>query len=264
VRARIGDGTAARSAGEVARLLRQAGTLLQRSAHEAVDAAAWQREVAEVDALGTGTPPRHDTTAPTPVSTAEVLPDDRFDNLLPADAIVPDEDHEATLPDHLDEAADAIVPIEDLLSQGAGLEVAEARVVELEVPAVAAPVDDDPVVDIALLAPDSAPAPWRGDAPTPFEASLATYADLLHDLGVVAAPLEELVTAPAPGPERLPDPEPVVAVESLFYRGPAALRRAAVIQAEMRTQLSRGQHIAVLRPLLDELLDLVPLALDGA
>ena len=31
----------------------------------------------------------------------------------------------------------------------------------------------------------------------------------------------------------------------------------------MRTQLERGQHIAVLRPLLDELLDLVPLALDG-
>jgi hypothetical protein len=31
----------------------------------------------------------------------------------------------------------------------------------------------------------------------------------------------------------------------------------------MRAQLARGQHVAVVRPLLDELLDLIPLALDG-
>jgi len=55
----------------------------------------------------------------------------------------------------------------------------------------------------------------------------------------------------------------VVSIDDLLYRGRPALLRASELRNEMRTQLERGQHIAVLRPLLDELLDLVPLALDG-
>ncbi len=55
----------------------------------------------------------------------------------------------------------------------------------------------------------------------------------------------------------------VVSIDDLLYRGRPALLRAAEVRGEMRGQLERGQHIAVVRPLLDELLDLIPLALDG-
>ena len=133
---------------------------------------------------------------------------------------------------------------------------------------------DGDVVDIALLAPDDEPEPVVAAAPVPvvvlpaeptqFEQSLIDYADLLHELGIVNAPLTELVGNGSRGPERLPDPEPVVEIDTLLYRGNAALERALVLQREMRNQLARGQHIAVLRPQLDELLDLVPLALDGS
>ncbi len=103
--------------------------------------------------------------------------------------------------------------------------------------------------------------------PTPFEASLLSYAELLHELGVGEASLTELVGAGLPAATATADAPASVAaavsIDDLLYRGRAALLRAAEVRLEMRAQLERGQHVAVLRPLLDELLDLVPLALDG-
>jgi len=91
--------------------------------------------------------------------------------------------------------------------------------------------------------------------PTTFEASLLAYSELLHELGVGEASLEELIGAPAA--------PTVVSIDDMLYRGRPALLRAAQVRGEIRGQLERGQHIAVVRPLLDELLDLIPLALDG-
>ncbi len=276
VRTRIGDGTARASTPEVVALLQRAGALLRQAAtSDAVDAGAWQAELALVDALGA---PREPAATATPTA-----PDDTaFADLLQADAIVPDDDTvsmAALEPDPTND--DTILDLVEVVEAGdvsaEVLEVVEVvEMVELieadggadvvDVGALAPdPVDGEAIVEIASLAPDPVPAaPDHAASPSPFEASLASYADLLLELGVDEAPIEALVPTPSTGPERLPDPEPIVAMESLLYRGPAALRRAAEVQAEMRAQLARGQHIAVVRPLLDELLDLVPLALDGA
>jgi hypothetical protein len=53
-----------------------------------------------------------------------------------------------------------------------------------------------------------------------------------------------------------------VAIESLCYRGRAALERAAAVRQSLAAELSGLQDLATIRPLLQELLDLVPLALD--
>jgi hypothetical protein len=54
----------------------------------------------------------------------------------------------------------------------------------------------------------------------------------------------------------------VVAVESLCYRGRAALERAASVRQTLAAELVGVADLAAIRPLLQELLDLVPLALD--
>lgn len=235
-RARIADGSAAGSIEGFADLLRRAGDLLRRATDGAPPGMDhWQHEVTALDVLGGMTVT---VEAPTPVPPAAATPaagtSSLFDGMLQADAIVIEE--QVTVEIAMDH--EAVVPIESLA---------------LDEPV---PAGDDPegeIVDIASLAPDG---------PTPFEESLIAYADLLHDLGIVDAPLAELVGAVTGAPERLPDPEPVVAINDLLYRGSSALNRALELQREMRTQLARGQHIAVLRPQLDELLDLVPLALE--
>lgn len=279
VRTRIGDGTARAATPQVVALLQRAGALLRQAAtSDAVDAGAWQAEVALVDALGA---PRAPTATAAPAAPA--APDDTaFADLLQADAIVPADDtvpiaalepdptNDDTILDlvevvEVQDVSPEVIEMVDVVDVVELIEVDEVANV-VDVGALAPdPVDGDAIVEIASLAPDPVPtAPDHGSGPSPFEASLTSYADLLLELGVDDAPIEALVPTPSTGPERLPDPEPIVTMESLLYRGPAALRRAAEVQAEMRAQLARGQHIAVVRPLLDELLDLVPLALDGA
>jgi hypothetical protein len=54
----------------------------------------------------------------------------------------------------------------------------------------------------------------------------------------------------------------VVEITSLLYHGDAALHRAAEIRRELTARLRAGATLAAIRPLLDELLDLVPLALE--
>jgi hypothetical protein len=53
-----------------------------------------------------------------------------------------------------------------------------------------------------------------------------------------------------------------VAIESLCYRGRAALERAAAVRQTLAAELAAEAELAAIRPLLQELLDLVPLALD--
>ncbi len=127
----------------------------------------------------------------------------------------------------------------------------------------AAPIESE-VVPIESLAPDPAPAddpdvvPIESLAPDPepgLEASFATYARLLRERGPAEPSLDALIAGPA---------ESVVPIEALCYRGPAALQRASALRGEIAAALDRGSDLAAIRPLLQELLDLVPLALAPA
>jgi hypothetical protein len=55
--------------------------------------------------------------------------------------------------------------------------------------------------------------------------------------------------------------ETAVAIETLCYRGQAALERAVVVRHQITAELTRTSSLESLQPLLQELLDLVPLAL---
>jgi hypothetical protein len=53
----------------------------------------------------------------------------------------------------------------------------------------------------------------------------------------------------------------VVPIETLCYRGRGALERAAEVRRELASRLQSARELADVRPLIQELLDLVPLAL---
>jgi len=122
--------------------------------------------------------------------------------------------------------------------------------------------DESDVVPIESLAPDEPPAVSAG--PSGFSSDA-------WDLAASYARLEEL-TAGAAGPAaaeapatripvRIAAPEPaVVDIAALCYSGRAALERADQVRREI---LARGpaQPTAAIQPLVDELLDLVELAL---
>ena len=97
------------------------------------------------------------------------------------------------------------------------------------------------VVPIASLAPDPEPVAAGADA---LEASFRTLERLEREH------------------DRLPPSLEAVAIESLCYRGRAALERAAAVRQSLAAELSGVPDLAAIRPLLQELLDLVPLALD--
>ena len=107
----------------------------------------------------------------------------------------------------------------------------------------ARPAADPAVVPITDLAPDSG-----------LERSFATLARLERERAPVAASIDGLLDRPAAAEE-------AVAIESLCYRGRAALERAAAVRGEITAALDRREHLESLQPLIRELLDLVPLAL---
>ncbi|HJR17932.1 MAG TPA: hypothetical protein VJ808_13865, partial [Gemmatimonadales bacterium] len=125
------------------------------------------------------------------------------------------------------------------------------------------------VVPIGSLAPDAG----REVEPAPgIEASFRTLDRLIRDRGSVAPSLERLLVpastmadtaerVAAPPPVRVPEPEPV-AIRSLVYSGQAALQRAVTVRHQIAAELSREADLKSLQPLLQELLDLVPLALE--
>ena len=113
---------------------------------------------------------------------------------------------------------------------------------------------DTEVVPIGSLAPDEPqdlpPAPG-------IEASFRTFDLLIRQRGATAPSLEGLLgQVPA---DREPEP---VAIAALMYRGHAALERAATVRHQITAELSRKASLESLQPLFQELLDLVPLALE--
>ena len=113
---------------------------------------------------------------------------------------------------------------------------------------------DTEIVSIGSLAPDepqdSTPAPG-------IEASFRTF-DLLIRQREATAPSLEGLLGQAPAEQ---EPE-TVAIGTLIYRGHAALERAATVRHQITAELSRKASLESLQPLFQELLDLVPLALE--
>ena len=119
----------------------------------------------------------------------------------------------------------------------------DADVVPIESLQYDAPSDPEgDVVPIASLAPDAEPDSADGGG---LEASFRTLERLQR----------ERVSAPAAD---------AVAIESLCYRGRSALERAATVRQTLAAELAGVSDLAAIRPLLQELLDLVPLALDDS
>jgi hypothetical protein len=157
----------------------------------------------------------------------------------------------ASRPD-LPDTGGRIVPIESLLydtvpSPGAPEPAAT--------PITAAAEPEQPVVPIESLGYD---APTGG-----LEGSYSTFDRLRRERASEPASLEALVgralaaTAPAAA-----DPAAVtVEIGVLCYSGRAALERANAVRQQLADELARHGGLESIRPLLQELLDLVPLAL---
>ncbi len=141
--------------------------------------------------------------------------------------------------------------------------------------AVLGQVPDD-IVPIESLAPDDEIIPVEQLAP-----------DVLDEAPLLAAPQEDASLAGSfltfgrlsgargrtsgngSGRTSLPNAEPPrpaeaesVEIASLLYRGERALQRADVVRRDLAALLREGAALPRIRPLLDELLDLVPLALE--
>jgi len=135
----------------------------------------------------------------------------------------------------------------------------------------------DDIVPIESLAPDDDAIPVEALAPdaeaedlTPAEAtedaslagSFLTYARLsgarsrTSGNGGARTSLPTAATLPAV------EEAEAVEISTLLYRGDAALHRADLVRRDIADLLKAGAHLGSIRPLLDELLDLVPLALE--
>jgi hypothetical protein len=114
------------------------------------------------------------------------------------------------------------------------------------------------VVPIASLAPDTQPVESGAGG---LEISFRTLEQLQRERGSSPASLETLLGRAEPAAAASPAAE-AVAIESLCYRGRSALERAAAVRQSLATELAGVPDFAAIRPLLLELLDLVPLALD--
>jgi hypothetical protein len=131
---------------------------------------------------------------------------------------------------------------------------------------------DQDVVPIESLAPDEPAQVAAGG----IEASFKTFDLLIRQRGPATPSLDALVsgasprpTAPARGPvpatavSAAPETEEMaVAIGTLCYSGRAALERAVALRQEINAALTRDASLESLQPLLLELLDLVPLALE--
>ena len=108
--------------------------------------------------------------------------------------------------------------------------------------------DDDSVIPIGALAPDVTVPDEAPGAPTRLELAFRRRRELVE-----AATDEPPTLAGLLG-------EPVVEVTALLYLGAGAFSRAEVVRADLVAALADPEvSLTQLRPLLEELLDLLPL-----
>ena len=162
-------------------------------------------------------------------------------------------------------------------SAPAPLAAAAQPALEPERPAAAPVVDiasldyDDPVVPIEALLYETPIVPIESlgyDEPPSvaaaggLEGSYRTFDRLRRERGsqtpsldvLVGRALAEVVPAPSEGTV-------TVEIGALCYRGRAALERAVAVRQQLADELARNGGLDAIQPLLQELLDLVPLAL---
>jgi len=149
----------------------------------------------------------------------------------------------------------AIVPIESLAYD------ADQGVVPIQSLA-----PDDPDVDVVPIE-SLAPKETTGVASGGLEASFRTFDLLIRQRAGVTPSLDTLAGRTPASPAvavaaPLEPEETAVAIGTLCYRGRAALERAATLRQEINAALTRDASLESLQPQLQELLDLVPLALD--
>jgi hypothetical protein len=98
------------------------------------------------------------------------------------------------------------------------------------------------------------------------EAAFSTYGRLRAEAPAARPSIDGLLSGsspPATPASSAPAPAepPPVSIETLCYRGRGALERAAEIRRDLQLRLASDVAMTELRPLIEELLDLVPLAL---
>ncbi len=143
---------------------------------------------------------------------------------------------------------------------------AEAESAEQPVPIESLAYDAEPepqVVPIESLAPDSVALPAQPAPKGGLEASFRTLDRLQRERAPTTAAFRRVIddtggqqTVQGTTPEATPVP-----IKALCYQGHAALERANVVREQITAELARDASFTSLRPLLQELLDLVPLAL---
>jgi hypothetical protein len=127
--------------------------------------------------------------------------------------------------------------------------------------------DETEIVPVESLAPSATAT----EMPRGLELSFKTFSRLLRGrkastpslaalIGQTTAPVGTAPAAKRPPAERIPE-EPAVAIDTLCYRGHAALERAVIVRHQLAAELKQDASLETLQPLLQELLDLVPLAL---
>jgi hypothetical protein len=231
-------GTAVNLSAEYADLIREAGSRLRgftEVTQPATLAAMFEDLTAAMDRLGTEpapTPAAASRFEAAPVASPPSLTVGVDDDVVPIESLAPAE----------------VTPGPDLPY----LQVGERLPAEDEEP-------EAEVVPIEWLAPDG-----------PAEAAVVEVASSGWDLAASYARFEALlvsgdggtIAAPAPRPAVAPvAPElPLVEIEELLYHGRAALQRADELRRVIRSAISAEQPMSAIRPLVDELLDLVELA----
>jgi len=148
----------------------------------------------------------------------------------PPPAAIPIRHHPPPEPRPAAEPELPIVPIESLLYD--------------EKPAEA---EELPIVPIESLAPT---------VPSALERSFRTYDRLRKERRPATPSLDGLL-----GRTPAPDEIETVEIGVLCYRGRAALERAVAVRQQLASELERNGGLEAIQPLLQELLDLVPLAL---
>lgn len=245
ITAAIGQGVAAEKPDAFIAMLRECGSFLVDSAGT-TDRVALARQRDRIAAGMSGdTPPEapsptDDHLLGTPIVAIASLAPDADDEIVTIASLAPD----------ANESEPEIVSIESLAPDDV-----TSPVVSIE---SLAP-DEMPasVVSIESLAPDDAPAP--GSVGT-LERAYSRRKALLRDMATGPASLAGLTTGAAGG-----DAADILPVSDLLYRGVAALDRAEEVRAEINAILAKPTiSLDALKPWIQELLDLVPLARDAA
>jgi chemotaxis protein histidine kinase CheA len=259
-RAAIARGAAAADPARYADLIREAGSRLRgytEVTQPTTLAGAFDQLIVAMDLLeGPATSPPETLVTTAPMVAIAVAVEEE---VVSIESLAPDEPEIVPI-EALAPSDDDIVPIESL---------------EYDQPESLVPVEVSPGVDgdwdlaasYALfeelrdrvsVATAPAPAPVRPPAPAPAAPPIRP----------VAAPTPP-VPPPAPAlvPVRLPEPEPVeaelpvVEIAELLYHGRSALERADQVQRAIRSAVSAAKPMSAIQPLMDELLDLVELAI---